>query len=154
MNHYPSVTSLEMPEARCRSGVPPLPACRQRESIYGLIELFIQIVHRLSVRSERRLVKTLLADFQRVHGKTALLFRIAEAALNNPDGLVKEVVYHLHIVEPDRSGKRSSSYLAQLRDVSARGDAVKNGRTLPEQDSGLPALVSDPGLPRMISTVL
>ncbi|OOO92707.1 hypothetical protein AJR19_008485, partial [Shigella dysenteriae] len=52
------------------------------------------------------------------------------------------------------SGKRSSSYLAQLRDVSARGDAVKNGRTLPEQDSGLPALVSDPGLPRMISTVL
>ncbi|EME8477315.1 hypothetical protein V0J68_004782, partial [Escherichia coli] len=109
MNHYPSVTSLETPEARCRSGVPPLPACRQRESIYGLIELFIQIVHRLSVRSERRLVKTLLADFQRVHGKTALLFRIAEAALNNPDGLVKEVVYHLHIVEPDRSGKRSSS---------------------------------------------
>ncbi|ACD06283.1 putative resolvase (plasmid) [Shigella boydii CDC 3083-94] len=44
--------------------------------------------------------------------------------------------------------------MAQLRDVSARGDAVKNGRTLPEQDSGLPALVSDPGLPRMISTVL
>lgn len=51
------------------------------------------IVHRLSARSERRLVKTLLADFQKVHGKTALLFRIAEAALNNPDGLVKEVVY-------------------------------------------------------------
>lgn len=89
MNLYPPATLLETPEARCRSGVPPLPACRQRESIYGLIELFIQIVHRLSVRSERRLVKTLLADFQRVHGKTALLFRIAEAALNNPDGLVK-----------------------------------------------------------------
>lgn len=67
--------------------------CRQREIIDGLIELFIQIVHRLSARSERRLVKTLLADFQRVHGKTALLFRIAEAALNNPDGLVRDVVY-------------------------------------------------------------
>ncbi|EGC1289915.1 hypothetical protein H8526_004019 [Salmonella enterica] len=48
---------------------------RQREIIDRLIELFIQIVHRLSARSERRLVKALLADFQKVHGKTALLFR-------------------------------------------------------------------------------
>tara|TARA_B100000745_G_scaffold139998_1_gene91416 strand:+ start:3555 stop:5105 length:1551 start_codon:yes stop_codon:yes gene_type:complete len=67
--------------------------CRQREIIDGLIELFIQIVHRLSVRAERKLVKTLLSDFQKVHGKTTLLFRIAEAALDNPYGLVKEVVY-------------------------------------------------------------
>lgn len=66
---------------------------RQREIIDGLIELFIQIVHRLSVRAEHKLVKTLLSDFQKVHGKTALLFRIAEAALDNPNGLVKEVVY-------------------------------------------------------------
>ncbi|WP_236744789.1 hypothetical protein [Shigella flexneri] len=44
------------------------PSMSPMGSIYGLIELFIQIVHRLSVRSERRLVKTLLADFQRVHG--------------------------------------------------------------------------------------
>ncbi|QOI95902.1 Tn3 family transposase [Aeromonas salmonicida] len=66
---------------------------RQREIIDGLIELFIQIVHRLSARAERKLVKTLLCDFQKVHGKTALLFRIAEAALNNPNGQVKEVLY-------------------------------------------------------------
>lgn len=66
---------------------------RQREIIDGLIDLFIQIVHRLSVRAERKLVKTLLSDFQKVHGKTALLFRIAQAALDNPNGLVKEVVY-------------------------------------------------------------
>lgn len=61
---------------------------RQPEIIDGLIELFIQIVHRLSARAERKLVKTLLSDFQKVHGKTALLFRIAEAALDNPNGLV------------------------------------------------------------------
>lgn len=66
---------------------------RQREIIDGLIELFIQIVHRLSARAERKLVKTLLSDFQKVHGKTALLFRIAEAALNNPNDQVKEVLY-------------------------------------------------------------
>lgn len=67
--------------------------CRQREIIDSLIELLIQIVHRLTVRAERKLVKALLNDFQRVHGKTTLLFQIAEAALKNPDGLVKEVVY-------------------------------------------------------------
>jgi hypothetical protein len=66
---------------------------RQREIVDGLIELFIQIVHRLSARAERKLVKTLLSDFQKVHGKTTLPFRIAEAALDNPNGLVKEVVY-------------------------------------------------------------
>ncbi len=66
---------------------------RQREIIDGLIELFIQIVHRLSVRAERKLVKGLLSDFQKVHGKTTLLFSIAEAALLNPEGRVKDVIY-------------------------------------------------------------
>ena len=66
---------------------------RQREIIDGLIELFIQIVHRLTVRAERKLIKELLSDFQKVHGKTTLLFRIAEAALLNPEGRVKDVVY-------------------------------------------------------------
>jgi len=66
---------------------------RQREIIDGLIELFIQIVHRLTVRAERKLIKELLSDFQKIHGKTALLFRIAEAALLNPEGRVKDVVY-------------------------------------------------------------
>jgi len=66
---------------------------RQGEIIDDLIDLFVQIVHRVSVRAERKLVKALLSDFQKVHGKTALLFRIAEAALNNPDGHVKDVVY-------------------------------------------------------------
>ncbi len=66
---------------------------RQGEIIDGLVDLFVQIVHRVSVRAERKLVKSLLSDFQKVHGKTALLFRIAEAALDNPDGQVKDVVY-------------------------------------------------------------
>lgn len=66
---------------------------RKREIIDGLIELFIQIVHRLTVRAERKLIKELLSDFQKVHGKATLLFRIAEAVLLNPEGRVKDVVY-------------------------------------------------------------
>lgn len=66
---------------------------RQREIIDGLIELFIQIVHRLTAKAERKLIKELLNDFRKVHGKTTLLFKIAEAVLLNPDGQVKDVVY-------------------------------------------------------------
>lgn len=49
---------------------------RQREIIDGLIELFILIVHRFTVKAERKLTKELLRDFHKVHGKTTLLFRI------------------------------------------------------------------------------
>lgn len=66
---------------------------RQREITDGLIDLFIQIVHRISVRAERKVVKELLRDFQKVHGKTTLLFRIAEASLDRPQDTVQDVVY-------------------------------------------------------------
>jgi len=66
---------------------------RQREIIDGLLELFIQIVHRLTVNAERKLIKELLSDFRKVHGKNTLLFKIAEAVLMNPEGRVKDVIY-------------------------------------------------------------
>ncbi len=69
--------------------------CRQRkkEIIDGLIDLLIQIVHRISVRAEKKVVKEILNDFRRVQGKVPILFRMAEAALQHPDSLVKDVLY-------------------------------------------------------------
>jgi len=66
---------------------------RRSELIDGLVELLIQIIHRLSVKAEKKVTKTLMQDFRKVYGKDLLLMRIAEAALNNPDNTVKEVVY-------------------------------------------------------------
>lgn len=66
---------------------------RSQEITDSLVELLIQIVHRIGVRAERRVEKELIADFKRVDGKTNLLFRIAEVSLEHPDKLVKEVVY-------------------------------------------------------------
>jgi hypothetical protein len=40
-----------------------------------------------------RVVKALLEDLRKVHGKTTILYRIAEAAIGNPDGIVREVLY-------------------------------------------------------------
>ena len=39
--------------------------------------------------------RELLADFIRVNGKQQLLYRLAEAMLENPDGIIREVLYPL-----------------------------------------------------------
>jgi len=66
---------------------------RRSEIIDGLIELLIQIIHRLSVKAEKKIFKILMQDFRKVYGKNTLLGQIAEASLNSPDSSVREVVY-------------------------------------------------------------
>ena len=66
---------------------------RQREIIDNLIELLIQIIHKISVRAERKIEKEFINDFRRVNGKTNILFKIADAALNNPDGIIKNILF-------------------------------------------------------------
>jgi hypothetical protein len=48
-------------------------------------------VHRISVRAESKVEKELLSDLKQVRGKTGLLFKLAEAAVDHPDGVVNEV---------------------------------------------------------------
>lgn len=66
---------------------------RRREIIDGLIELLLQIVHRIGVRAENKVEKELLSDLKEVRGKTGLLFKLAEAAVDNPEGVVNEVLF-------------------------------------------------------------
>jgi hypothetical protein len=55
---------------------------RTQEVTDALVTLLIQIVHRIGKRAERR-----------VAGKTRILYRIADAALEHPDDPVREVVF-------------------------------------------------------------
>ena len=66
---------------------------RRQEIIDGLVDFLIQIVHRISVRAEKKVVDELLGDLQKVRGKTTLLYKMAEAALEHPNGVVREVLY-------------------------------------------------------------
>ena len=66
---------------------------RCREITDNLIELLIQIIHRISVRAEKRVEKELINDFRKVNGKTNILFQMADAALNNPDEIIRKVLY-------------------------------------------------------------
>ena len=55
---------------------------RRQEIIDGMLDLLIQIVHKISVGAEKK-----------VEGKTTLLFKLAEVILNQPDGMIKDVVF-------------------------------------------------------------
>ena len=58
-----------------------------------MVDLLIQIVHRVSVKAERKVVTEITGGLEAVHGKTLLLFRLAEAAVEQPHGVVSEVLF-------------------------------------------------------------
>ncbi len=66
---------------------------RCREITDNLIELLIQIIHRIGTRAERKVEKELINDFRRVNGKTNILFQMADAALSHPEGIIREVLF-------------------------------------------------------------
>jgi TnpA family transposase len=66
---------------------------REQAIIDGLVDLLIQITHKIAARAERRVVKELLRDLRKVSGKTGLLYSLAEAAVDCPDGIISEVLY-------------------------------------------------------------
>jgi hypothetical protein len=66
---------------------------RTQEVTDALVTLLIQIVHRIGKRAEHRVETTYINDLKRVAGKTRLLYRIADAALEHPDESVREVVF-------------------------------------------------------------
>jgi TnpA family transposase len=66
---------------------------READLVDGLVELLMQITHKMTEKAERRVVEEMLADIQAVRGKTGILYRIAEAAAEKPDGVVREVIF-------------------------------------------------------------
>ena len=66
---------------------------RRREITDDLAELLIATVHRIDARAHKKVTDELVNAFKRVDGKENLLFKIAEAALSEPDGAVSHVVY-------------------------------------------------------------
>ena len=68
-------------------------APREAEVVDGLVELLIQVTHRITVKAERRVVEELVEEAREVRGKTGILFRVVEAASGSPEGIVREVIF-------------------------------------------------------------
>jgi len=64
---------------------------REREITDTLVELLIATVHRIGARAERRVTNELISAFKKVKGRENILFAIAEAALDNPTIVVREL---------------------------------------------------------------
>ena len=66
---------------------------RGRTQTDDLVDLLIETIHRIGARAERRVEREMLEDLRRVSGKPNLLFEIAGASIDKPDGTVREVVF-------------------------------------------------------------
>lgn len=66
---------------------------RRAQMIDALIDLLLEIIHRMQTRSRRRVVGAIARDIERVHGKERLLVDMAIAAVDDPEGRVLEVIY-------------------------------------------------------------
>jgi len=66
---------------------------RRQEIVDTLVDLLMDVVHHLSTKAERRVEKAFVKDIKKVSGKTNLLFRLAEAVIEKPDGTIREVVF-------------------------------------------------------------
>ncbi len=66
---------------------------KTREVTDNLVDLLIQMVHGIGTRAEKKVDTELIQDFKRVTGKHNILYRLAHASLEQPEGVVKEVIY-------------------------------------------------------------
>lgn len=66
---------------------------RRSQLIDGLVDLLIEVVHRIGTRSKRKVISIIAADIEKVHGKERLLVDIATAAVMAPYGKVSEVIF-------------------------------------------------------------
>jgi hypothetical protein len=66
---------------------------RVREITDDLVELLIQIIHKIGARAERKVTKELVKDFKKVRNKEAIFCEVAEAAVDNPKGSIEDVIF-------------------------------------------------------------
>jgi TnpA family transposase len=66
---------------------------REQEITDTLIELLITLIHKIGARAKRIVETEFIKDIRKVRGKNKLLYEVAEASIEKPDGTVKEVIY-------------------------------------------------------------
>lgn len=66
---------------------------RRSQMTDDLVDLLIELVHRISARSRRKVISRIAADIEKVHGKERLLVDIAMASMLTPHGKVADVIF-------------------------------------------------------------
>ena len=66
---------------------------RSQEITDNLVDLLLGIIKRLGSNAEKRVVRKIVRDIKRVRGKGRILYEVAKASIDKPDGVVNEVIY-------------------------------------------------------------
>ncbi len=59
----------------------------------NIIKIFLQLIRRIEKKADKTLEKELISEIKRVYGKRQILYQVALAVTENPDGIVRDVVY-------------------------------------------------------------
>ncbi|MET8537973.1 Tn3 family transposase [Streptomyces sp. NPDC005065] len=70
-----------------------LGSSRQAEITDALADLLIALVQKINTRAERRVERQLTAELKKVRGKEGILFKLADAAVDKPDEIVRTALY-------------------------------------------------------------
>lgn len=73
----------------------------------SLVDLFIQLVQKINTRAEKKVEGEFVKELKKVRGKEAMMLRGAEAALAEPSGTVRKVIYDLlkcYLDQPFKDG--------------------------------------------------
>lgn len=66
---------------------------RAAEVTDDVTRMMLELIRKIDTLTERQLDRDLLHDIKRVEGKMQILFRIAEAVVEDPEGTVREVLF-------------------------------------------------------------
>jgi Domain of unknown function (DUF4158) len=76
--------------ARLRTLQIELPA---EQELRRVVRTVLEMVRRIEMQTEKHLHRALLQDLKRVAGKVPLLFRVAKAVVEAPDGTIRDVLF-------------------------------------------------------------
>jgi hypothetical protein len=89
---YPSALRRAKPPVRYTL-LAALCHVRQTEITDVLVDLFIQLVAKINTQAEKKVEGEFVKELRRVRGKEGILLRLAEAAVAEPNGTVRRVIY-------------------------------------------------------------
>jgi hypothetical protein len=68
---------------------------RRAEITDSLVELLLQLIHRIGARAEKRVKKELIEELQHVENKPRMLYQVAEAAVAHPDETIRKGIFRV-----------------------------------------------------------
>jgi TnpA family transposase len=66
---------------------------RTMEVIDHIVRMLLELIRRIDTQTEKHFQKVLCRDIKRVTGKVQLLFRVAEAVVEEPEGTIRDVLF-------------------------------------------------------------